>query len=131
MSKWKEWINLIPEGVKNLSGVVDGILTDAAITLHLMDEDKRDEIVKRRIICAGCPFMSERAKTSQEYLEVTGHHYKTKRTDEHCSFCGCPIKTRTASLSANCGISSWNKKNPEKQLPLKWEAYKSPEDESD
>lgn len=85
-----------------------------------MDEEKRDEIVMRRIICEGCPYMSKNATTSLEYKELTGSHYSTERKDKHCAMCGCPIDTRTASLTSSCGIKSWNKKNPEKQLPLKW-----------
>ncbi len=64
--------------------------------------------------------MSKNSLKSEEWKIVTGSHYKTKRNDNHCSFCGCTIDVRTASLSSNCGIESWNLENPDKPLPLKW-----------
>lgn len=122
MSKWVEYLKLIPEGIKNPQAILEGVINDVKFSYNLLDEDKKEEIIRRRLICEGCPFMSENAKTSSEYKEVTGTNYKTQRKEEHCSFCGCPLKTRTASLDKTCGISAWNKNNKE-QLPLKWDVW--------
>lgn len=103
--------------------IVESIVNDVQMRSNTMSQEKRDEIIRRRIICATCPFMSKNATTSPEYLALTGYHYHTNRNDEHCSFCGCDIKMRTRSLSSECGIGTWNKDNPTRQLPLKWKAY--------
>jgi len=103
--------------------IVESIVNDVQMRSNTMSQEKRDEIIRRRIICATCPFMSKNATTSPEYLALTGYHYHTDRKDEHCSFCGCDIKMRTRSLSSECGIGTWNKDNPTRQLPLKWKAY--------
>ena len=122
MSKLSEYLKLIPGGVKNISKVLEGLLND--VSLATLPENKRAEIVKRRAICSECPFMSENAKTSPEYRLITGSEgYKTARTDNHCTMCGCPIKTRTASLEANCGIEKYNISHPNSPLELKWEKY--------
>jgi hypothetical protein len=123
MSKWSEYLRLLPEGLKNIPSIIEGVLNDVNLEYGSLDEDKREEIVRRRIICKGCPFMSENAKTSPEYKELTGSNYHTDRDDEHCTFCGCPIDTRTAALSKPCGINSWNRNHKDKPLTLKWEPY--------
>ena len=116
MSKLTEYLSLIPDGVKNLSGVVDGIRNDIKLKNGTLPQDQEDEIVRRRLICATCPFMSANA--------VKAGTYSTSRKDEHCTMCGCPTDTKTASLLANCGIETYNIKNPNNKLPLKWEKYK-------
>lgn len=68
--------------------------------------------------------MSKNAATSKEYFDLTGKHYETERKTEHCSFCGCPSKSKTASLEDNCGIEHWNEENPNKQIELKWKSIK-------
>lgn len=125
MSRLIEYIKLLPEGLKNAPSVVEGIVNNVKLEFGTLDEDKKEEIVRRRVICKGCPFMSENAKSSKEYKELLGSSYTSDRTDEHCTFCGCPLETRTASLTKPCGISSWNKNHKDNTLTLKWEAYAS------
>lgn len=123
MPKLTEYLKLIPKAIPHTKEIVESIVNDVHMRMKTLSEDKKEEIIRRRIICATCPFMSKNATTSKEYLALTGYHYHTNRKDEHCSFCGCELKMRTRSLSSNCGIESWNKDNPTRQIPLKWTKY--------
>lgn len=125
MSKLTEYLSLIPKGLPNAGEIVSALTNEVYLKYNKLPEDEKEEILKRRVICETCPFNSQNAKSSQEYKSLTGSNYKTNRTDLHCSFCGCGIKTRTAGLGADCGISTWNKDNPNKQLPLKWTKYEN------
>lgn len=120
MSKFTEYINLTLKGIPHYKEIVSGIINDVQFSYGKMTEEQRQEIVKRRVICAGCPFMSQHAKTSEEYKALKGKHYVTRRKEDHCSLCGCMIKAKTASLQSNCGIESHNQEEPENLLPLKW-----------
>lgn len=116
MSKLTEYLKLLPAGAKNIGAVVEGLRNSIKLEYGTIPQEHEDEIIRRRLICSECPFMSVNA--------VKAGTYTTKRNDEHCSLCGCPIKTKTSSLQANCGIETYNKNNPNNQLPLKWVAYK-------
>jgi len=54
---------------------------------------------ERLAICRECPFNSINAKAAGTY--------KSFRTDEHCTDCGCPLITKTKSLSSNCPQHKW------------------------
>lgn len=123
MSKITEYLKLIPKELPNSIEIVKALSNEVALKYNALSQDKVEEITKRRIICETCPFNSYLAKTSAEYKNLTNKHYETDRTDLHCSFCGCNVKTRTSGLSADCGIATWNKDNPTNQLPLKWTKY--------
>lgn len=116
MSKFIEYLKLIPKGIKNADKVIEGIVNQAKIELETISEEDRNTIIERRIICMTCPHMS----TNAQKLGV----YKTDREDEHCTQCSCPIITKTASLSSNCGLEEYNKNNPDNPLELKWKAVK-------
>lgn len=120
MSKFSEYIALIPKGLPNSISIVKAIIND--VTLNSLPEETKEIIIKRRVICNGCPFNSKNAQTSEEYKELTGQHYSTKREDMHCSFCGCPMTTRTSSMKSVCGAEVWNNSNPTKTIELKWKA---------
>lgn len=124
MSKWTEYLKLIPEGLKDSTSLIEGIVNNVKLSYGALDDNKKEEIIRRRLICEGCPFQSNNATTSPEYKELTGTHYSSDRDDKHCTLCGCPIETRTASLNKACGIASWNKNHKDKKLPLKWESWK-------
>ena len=116
MSKLTEYISLIPDGLKNLPAVITGIRNNIKLELGELSQEEEDEIIRRRLICQACPFMSTNA--------VKNGTYTTAREDEHCTMCGCPIKTKTANLNTNCGIETYNARNLDNQLQLKWEKYK-------
>lgn len=119
MSKISEFIKLVPDGIKNIDSVLKAVANDKFF--NNLSKDKQDEIVRRRLICKSCPFMSKNVDNDEFRALNNGKDYVTSRSDEHCTFCGCPISTRTAALDKNCGIEKYNENhNP---LPLKWEKY--------
>ncbi len=121
MSKLKEYLKLIPDGLKNFDSLLTAIVNDKG--LSKLSEDQKEEIIKRRAICKTCPFMSLNTD-NQEFKDLNnGQQYKTSRKDEHCTFCGCPITTRTAALNMNCGVEKYNNSHPDSQLLLKWKKY--------
>lgn len=123
MSKLSEYISLFPKGIKNADKIFAGIIKSVQLEHGKLPDREKEEIIRRRVICQNCPFNSVNARTSEEYIELTGKHYVTERHSLHCSFCGCPIKTKSSSLNSDCGITTWNEKHPEKQLELKWEKF--------
>ena len=115
-----EYIKLVPKGVKNASKVIEGIKNDYDFVNGNLTKEEAEEIIRRRLICSSCPFMSTNA--------VRIGVYKTERTDEHCTLCTCNINFKTACLSCNSGIEDHNEKNKENPLDLKWVAFKTEED---
>lgn len=123
MSKLTEYLKLIPKGIPHTKEIVESIVNNINLHRKHLSENKKDEIIRRRIICTTCPFMSKNALNSSEYYSLVGYNYHTDRNDDHCVFCGCNIEMRTGSLSSRCGIDSWNKDNPGKELTVKWDKY--------
>lgn len=123
MTKLSEYLALIPKGLPKSVQIVKAIINNVRLKYDSLPEDERNEIVKRRIICTNCPYMSQNAKTSKEYFSLKSRNYESKRKEDHCSFCGCGVETRTASLDSNCGIDVYNKENPQNSLTLKWFKY--------
>lgn len=112
MGKLLEYIKLLPEGLKNIDKVFEGVVNAVKMNYGGLTEEEQEIIIKRRLICEGCTFMSKNA--------VKKGIYNTDRNDEHCIHCGCPIETLTASFQKNCGIEYYNENNPETPLELKW-----------
>lgn len=112
-----EYLKLLPKIRENSQKIIQGIITNVKITLHTLKEEEQDEVVRRRVICAGCPFQSNNAKTDPS------QNYKTERFDVHCTMCQCNIELKTACLDCNCGIEAWNNEYPNNKMPLKWEKY--------
>lgn len=50
-------------------------------------------------ICRKCEFDSRNAKEAGLY--------KSKRKDEHCIKCGCPLQKKTKCLSCECPLKKW------------------------
>jgi len=119
MSKYSEFIKLFPKGLANINEIVDGIINDVKMDNSLLDESVKDKIIQRRLLCEVCPFMSKNAVSSEEYKEVFGKNYETKRDDNHCSLCGCKIKLKTASLNSQCAIND-NKEVLSKGFAKRW-----------
>lgn len=115
MSKFLEYLKLIPAGVKNLDKVVEGIINNAKLEKGTLSSEAEAEIYRRRAICDGCPYLSTNA--------TAAGWYAADRTDEHCTMCGCPKSFRTASLDMDCGIEAFNKQHPEQTMPLKWTKF--------
>lgn len=120
MSAIVEYLKLIPKGLPHTPKIVESIVNTVKLTYGSLPEDEKEEIIRRRIICASCPFMSKNATTSKEFKDLTGYRYETHRSDDHCSFCGCGIKMRTSGMNNSCGIETWNKDHPKNKIDLKW-----------
>lgn len=117
MSKVLEYLKLIPTMVKNREKIVEGIVNNLKLQNSNLEPEIEDEIIRRRIICEGCPFMSENAKNNPNL------NYKSDRTDKHCTICLCDINFKTASLESNCGIEIHNINNPDSPMALKWQRF--------
>lgn len=125
MSKYLEYLKLLPKAVPNFDRLIEGWVNDIKLNNKALSENEVSEILRRRTICFGCPFNSDKAKTSQEYETLYGKHYESEREDPHCSACGCPILKKTASLSSNCGLENYNNENPDNIQELKWNKYEN------
>lgn len=71
---------------------------------HLAPEEYLKETIntvsqERLAICRSCPFNSINAKKAGTY--------KSFRTDEHCTDCGCPLLSKTKCLSCHCPQNKW------------------------
>lgn len=121
MSKYLEYLKLIPKGLSNPKQVLEGWIND--YNFDNLKPEEITEILKRRAICESCPLNSFNAKKSEEYKNLFDLHYYTDRDDLHCSICACPVATKTASLSSNCGLERYNEENPENIQELKWNKY--------
>lgn len=130
MNKLLELLQLLPKGLANADKVVEGIKNNIELNMGNLPEDQRDEILRRRVICRGCPYFSLNLfEDSSEYEKLYKKPFKSSRKGQsYCGICGCPENTRTASLSSNCGLESYNKQHPENQQELKWKSYSKEEE---
>ena len=122
MNPFKEYVTMSLKGIKSIDKVIEGVATSTLKSFDMLSDEKKQIISDRMDLCFDCPFNSRNAPTSDEYKQLTGDHYVTTRRELHCSLCGCVCTLKVASLSSNCGIEYWNLRNPQKQLPLKWES---------
>ena len=108
MSKLQEYFALLPKGIRNLPQIVEGVINNTRLELGTMPPEDIDIVIKRRLICATCPHMSKNALDYVSDIE-----------EEHCIWCKCFIKYKTANLKEVCGLSEYNKKYNKKEK-LKW-----------
>lgn len=120
----KERLQMLLKGSKNTDKVIEGWYNDLKLNHSFLTEEQKNVILERRVICQECPFNSENAKTSEEYRALYGKYYSTTRKTFHCSVCSCPIDTKTASLSSNCGLETYNEEYPKNIQELKWKSTK-------
>lgn len=123
MSKFTEYLALLPKGLKSAKKIIEGVSNDVKLENGSLSKDKQDEIIRRRLICSMCPLNSINAQSSKEYKELFGKNYETKREDLHCSVCSCNIKLKTSSLDSDCGLTDYNEQHPENLQELKWKKY--------
>lgn len=110
---------MLPKALQHPKEVVEGWVNIAKMEFNTLPEDQVEVIVRRRLICSECPFMSENAKKLS--------NYKSSREDKHCILCSCPIISKTASLDSICGAKYYNDTHVDKpQLEVKWHSYESP-----
>ena len=119
MSTIKDWLTVVKNGIKNGDKIIEAMWISTQIKNEgNVSQEAVAEIMKRKEICKSCPFNSLNA-------EANG----LKKLDvpfQHCIHCACRIggdDTKEYCLSCKCGISEWNRLNPGKEMPLKWEAF--------
>lgn len=118
MSALIEYLKLIPKAMHNPEEVISGWKNVVKEELGILPDDILEEVVKRRLICGACPFMSANA--------MEKGIYKTDRKENHCILCSCPIKGKTAAMDAACGAKFYNSTHPDQeQLEVKWLPYES------
>lgn len=120
MSKYLEYAKAALKGIKNPDLIVEGWINEIKIESGDTDENSLAEILRRRDICSSCPFNSINAQSSKEYLEIFKENYISKRNELHCSLCLCPIKTKTASLHSDCGMTTCKET---KNMEPKWKSF--------
>lgn len=112
-----DYIKLIPLGLKNPWQVLEGIVNNVKLDHGNLSQDIQEEIIRRRVICKSCPFMSKNVE------HLTG--IKFSRKEDFCTLCSCPILTKTASMSSSCGAATYNANHPENLQEVKWDSYDS------
>ena len=122
MSKFTEYLKLIPSGIPNGISIIKALSNDVKMENNSLDEDKVNIILRRRLICKSCPLMSlNTLKDQTQYKSLFDKEFETEReNEEFCTICGCPTKTRTAALDKKCGLESYNKNNTNNIQDLKW-----------
>lgn len=122
MSRFTEYLKLIPSGIPNGISIIKAIANDIRMENESLEQDKVDIILKRRLICKSCPLMSLNVlKDQTEYKELFGKEFETDReNEEFCTSCGCPTKTRTAALDKKCGLEYYNNNYKNNVQNLKW-----------
>lgn len=116
----KDYISLVVNGLKNGDKIIEAMVVGAQVKNGSASTEEIAEIMKRKEICAACPFNSKNA---------AAHGLKAHDLPfEHCIHCKCRIggsDTKEFCLTCNCGITEWNKRNPDQQMPLKWKAIRN------
>lgn len=116
-----EYLDLVKKGIANKDKIIEAIKTASEIKNNTgeISDEAIAEIIRRKEICANCEFNSKNAK------EIFG--YKSHIPYVHCVQCSCRIggdDTKEYCLSCNCGLTEYNKNNPNDIRALKWEAFK-------
>lgn len=125
MSKFTEYLNLAIKGIPHSKDILDGIVNHVQLKYNKLPEDEKAEIVRRKVICQGCPFYSLNLfKDDTEYQKLYNKKFESTRYGERfCGICGCNEDYKTSSLNANCGLESYNVSHPNNQQPLKWTKF--------
>lgn len=122
-----EYVRMVKDGIKNGDKIIEAMKISAVLKDgnkdHKITDEAIAEILRRKDICAVCPFNSRNAKEQRGYTSALPF--------EHCTLCKCRIgydDSKEYCLSCNCGMEAWNERNPDKTpLELKWVAFKQPE----
>lgn len=121
MSALKDYLSIVKAGIKNGDKIIEALTVSAQVKNGEITDEALAEILRRKDICASCPFNSANA------AKLTG--YSSHIPYQHCILCICRIggeDTKEYCLSCNCGISELNKRNPHlPETPLKWQAFET------
>jgi hypothetical protein len=119
----KEYAEVVRNGIKNKDQIIDALMMGAAVKNGKVSDEDLAEILRRKDICAACPFNSENAK-KQGY-------YNSSIPFQHCTLCKCRIgadDSKEYCLSCNCGAEAFNKMNPHlRPIDVRWKATRTEE----
>jgi len=127
MSVIKDYLKIVQAGIRNGDKIIEGLVVASQVKNNNIEPEALAEILKRKDICASCPFNSVNA--------ARDNGYESNVPYQHCTLCICRIggeDTKEYCLSCNCGITELNKRNKENgiaPLPLKWQAFKTTNNE--
>ena|SRR6202044_1730225 len=119
-----EYLKTVRQGVLNADKMIEAMFTSAMVKNKLaghnvdITDEAIAEIMRRKDICASCPFNSKNA--------IAAGIHSSNLPYDHCIHCYCRIgydDSKEYCLSCKCGISEYNKKNPNNPLPLRWESF--------
>lgn len=127
-----EYVNLVKNGVKNGDKIIEAVRTAAKVkeqekrrlagnpdTEPEISDEAVAEIMRRKEICAACPFNSENAAKQRSY--------SSSLPFIHCTLCKCRIgadDSKEYCLSCTCGMEVWNNQNPHlTPMEPKWKAF--------
>jgi len=121
MSALKDYLTIVKNGIKNGDKIIEALAVASHAKTGNIEPEALAEILKRKELCAACPFNSENAARDRGYSSHVPY--------KHCTLCICRIggdDTKEYCLSCNCGMSEWNKRNPDKTpMELKWTAFET------
>lgn len=121
MSVVKDYLKIVQNGLRNGDKIIEALFVASQEKNGILDAEAVAEILKRKEICAACPFNSRIAKVE--------HAYESNIPFEHCTLCECRIgynDSKEYCLTCNCGITVLNERNKQNglpELPLKWKAF--------
>jgi hypothetical protein len=123
-----EYLEAVKLGFENRDKIIEAMQVAAQVKNseigHNMNvtPEALAEIMRRKDICAACPFNSRHQKELGTYTSSLPY--------EHCTLCRCRIgydDSKEYCLSCNCGADAWNQvKPPEQHLEVKWTAFTQP-----
>lgn len=130
MSAIKDYLRIIRDGIKNGDKIIEALIVSAKVKNGNINDEALAEIMKRKELCASCPFNSIIAKEQRGYEDPA-----PLKGVPHCILCRCRIQgndTKEYCLSCNCGMQAWNERNPDKKpMELKWKAFEVKDDTID
>ena len=113
-----EYLKAVKLGIQNGDKIIEALAVAAQAKSGEINEEALAEILRRKDICAGCPFFSKNAKEAKTYNSSLPY--------EHCILCYCRVgynDSKEYCLSCNCGATAWNEKNPNTPIEVKWTAF--------
>lgn len=121
IKKLSTYLDIVKQGIRNKDQIIEALGVSAAVKNGRITSEALAVILKRRDICAACPFNSDNAIKAGIYIPDEGRNFR------HCILCYCRIgydDSKEFCLSCNCGARSWNERNPDKPpMEVKWKAF--------
>lgn len=121
MSLVKDYLSIVTNGIRNGDKIIEALTVSSQVKNGTVEPEALAEILRRKDICASCPFNSVNAEKNDGYESSIPY--------QHCTLCICRIggtDTKEYCLSCNCGIKVLNDRNKDlPPIPLKWEAFET------